>query len=251
MAMYLGIFRVKKIGFFYWFFVFVGYFRAPALFILPFYIGNELISLWTQPEANVAFMAHVSGFITRALLIELVVWRKPESLNHEYIEQDQAAMTQQISTDLIYQKMDKFQFSSALQQLDKHIKEFGADFSLKILKYKLLYTVKPAQAHEFFNQIIKGTRPNNQQLAQISSIWQGLPKEERTLEPDAQYKLAWNFIAVPEYIEHAVHLFERMYQAENKHPSLSVLAKKISVVFKQLDNRAENEKFIKIARELG
>ena len=36
MAMYLAVFRLKKIEFFYWFFFFVGYFRAPALLILPF-----------------------------------------------------------------------------------------------------------------------------------------------------------------------------------------------------------------------
>ena len=35
MAMYLGVFRFRKIEFFYWFYIFVGYFRAPALLILP------------------------------------------------------------------------------------------------------------------------------------------------------------------------------------------------------------------------
>ncbi|TDR22514.1 rhomboid family intramembrane serine protease [Marinicella litoralis] len=251
MAMYLGIFRLRKIEFFYWFFVFVGYFRAPALFILPFYIGNELISLWTQPEANVAFMAHVGGFVTGAVLIGLVVWRKPETLNHEYIEQDQTATPVQLSLQELYQSMDKFKFDSALNQLDEHIAAFGADFNLKILKYKLLRAVKPEQAQSYFNQIINGSRPNKQQVSKIEKVWQGLSKGDKQLETEAQYKLAWHFITVPEYIEHAIYLFEQMYQAENKHHSLNVLAKKISSVFKQLDNRLETEKYMNLAKELS
>jgi len=251
MAMYLGIFRLRKIEFFYWFFVFVGYFRAPALFILPFYIGNELISLWTQPETNVAFMAHVGGFVTGAVLIGLVVWRKPETLNHEYIEQDQTASPIQLSLDGIYQMMDKFQFDSALKQVDKHITAFGADFNLKILKYKLLRALKPEEAQAYFNQIITGSRPTKPQLSKIELIWRNLSKGDRHIEPEAQYKLAWNFITVPEYIEHSVQLFEQMYQAENKHHSLNVLAKKLSAVFKQLDNRLETEKYMKISQELS
>ena len=52
MAMYLGVFRFKKIEFFYWFFIFVGYFRAPALLILPFYIGKELYDFFSDTEKN-------------------------------------------------------------------------------------------------------------------------------------------------------------------------------------------------------
>lgn len=226
MAMYLGIFRMRKIEFFYWFFVFVGYFRAPALFILPFYIGNELISLWTQPETNVAFMAHVGGFVTGAVLIALIVWRKPETLNQEYIEQDQAATPTQMSLDKIYQCMEKFQFETAAKLLDEHIATVGSNFDLKVLKFKLLQVVSPGLGPAYFNQIINDTRPNKQQLAKLEKIWQGLPKDNKQLEPEAQYKLAWNFITVPEHIEHAIQLFDQMYQAETKAPFIECVGEK-------------------------
>lgn len=251
MAMYLGIFRLRKIEFFYWFFVFVGYFRAPALLILPFYIINELISLWTQPHSNVAFMAHVGGFVTGGVLIALVIWRKPEMLNEDYIEQDQTATPRQQSLDQIYQSMDKFQFESVIKRVDEHIATYGADFNLEVLKYKLLQAVKPKQAQAFFNQIIKSLRPNKPQLAKIEKIWYSLPKDERQLNQETQYKLAWNFIMFPEYIEHAVDIFEQMYHAENKHPSLNQLAKKLSYAYKSLENRTETEKYLTIAQELS
>ena len=74
MAMYLGVFRFKKIEFFYWFFIFVGYFRAPALLILPFYIGKELVQFYTEAGSNVAFMAHAGGFVA-GLVLALPIWR--------------------------------------------------------------------------------------------------------------------------------------------------------------------------------
>ncbi|KAA3640229.1 MAG: rhomboid family intramembrane serine protease [Proteobacteria bacterium] len=251
MAMYLGIFRLKKIEFFYWFFVFVGYFRAPALLILPFYIINELVSLWTQPHSNVAFMAHVGGFVTGAALIALVLWRKPETLNKEYIESDHTATPEQLSLDQIYQSMDRFTFETALKRLENHMTEFAADFNLKILKYKLLQTVKPEQARGYFNQIVQSSRPNKPQLAKVKKIWQDLAKDDSPFDQETQYKLAWNFITVPEHIEQAVQLFEDLYHAENKHPSLHLLAQKLAGAYKRLENRTETDKYQSLAQELG
>lgn len=251
MAMYLGIFRLKKIEFFYWFFVFVGYFRAPALFILPFYIGNELYSMWSMPETNVAFMAHVGGFVTGAILIGLLVWLKPETLNQQYIDEDQAANPEKISLNQIYQCMEKYQFEAALKHLNKHVADFGADFSLKVLKYKLLQAVKPELAVEYFSTLITTTRPNHNQLVQIEKMWQALPKGTATIDSEVQYKLAWNFITVPDHIDEAINIFQQMYQAEVQHPSLNLLAKKIAFAYKRLENRTETDKYLALAQELS
>ncbi|HHL31166.1 MAG TPA: rhomboid family intramembrane serine protease, partial [Oceanospirillales bacterium] len=89
MAMYLGVFRFKKIEFFYWLFVFVGYFRAPALLILPFYIGKELFSYFSDSGTNVAFMAHAGGFIAGSLMMAIAYYLNPKMMNEAYIEEDQ------------------------------------------------------------------------------------------------------------------------------------------------------------------
>ena len=64
--MYLIIYRWQTIRFFYWFYLIVGYFRAPAMILLPVYIGKELISFYSDPDSNVAFMAHAGGFVAGA-----------------------------------------------------------------------------------------------------------------------------------------------------------------------------------------
>ncbi|GAA4814275.1 hypothetical protein GCM10011365_03990 [Marinicella pacifica] len=251
MAMYLGIFRLKKIEFFYWFFVFVGYFRAPALLILPFYIGNELFSLWMNPESNIGFMAHVGGFVTGAALIAFVLWRKPEVLNEDYIEQDQVATPEQLSLDKIYQSLDKFQFEMALKQLNKHLANFEGDFYLKVLKLKLLQTLNPDEGRLYFSQWMKTVRPNKTQLQKIGAIWQDLPKENRHFDRDTRYKLAWHFITSAEYVEQAVKLFEDLYHEEDKHPSLHLLAQKLATAYKRLENHTETQKYQNLAQELS
>ncbi|WP_223788746.1 rhomboid family intramembrane serine protease [Marinicella meishanensis] len=251
MAMYLGIFRLKKIEFFYWLFVFVGYFRAPALFILPFYIGKELYALWNQPDSNVAFMAHVGGFATGALLMGLTLWMKPDMLNQQYIEEDQSASPAQVSLDGVYRHMEKLQLSSALQAINLHLKNFGASFDLLVMKYKLLQVIDPDQAKQQLQYLIMRPNPSLRDMRQIEDIWQSLPAAAQAMDPDTQYKLAWNFMANAEHIDHAIKLFQHMYQAEPRHPTLHLLAKKIAFAYQKLENRVESERYKQIAQELS
>ncbi|MFT5117237.1 MAG: membrane associated rhomboid family serine protease, partial [Kiritimatiellia bacterium] len=88
-AMYLAIFRLQKIEFFYWFFVFIGYIRAPALLILPLYIGKEIYYFYHDTGSNVAFMAHAGGLIGGSIFIGLSYIFTPNIFNREYIEEDQ------------------------------------------------------------------------------------------------------------------------------------------------------------------
>ena len=64
--MYLALFRMRRIEFFYWLFVFVGYVRLPALVVLPLYIAKELYFYFADPASNVAFLAHAGGFVVGA-----------------------------------------------------------------------------------------------------------------------------------------------------------------------------------------
>ena len=138
MAMYLAIFRLKKIEFFYWFFVFVGYFRAPALLILPFYIGKEVFNYYNEDDSNVAFMAHAGGFLAGSLLIGVSLLFNRKMLNEEYIEEDQLVDPMQEKLAKIYAYFEHFRFDLALKSLEDLIAEQGLNFELALLRYTLL-----------------------------------------------------------------------------------------------------------------
>ncbi|NQD94501.1 rhomboid family intramembrane serine protease [Pseudomonas sp. CrR25] len=60
MGMYLGVYGLRRINFFYWLGPLFGYFRAPALWILPVWMGKELYGLLLA-EGNVNYYAHLGG----------------------------------------------------------------------------------------------------------------------------------------------------------------------------------------------
>jgi membrane associated rhomboid family serine protease len=69
MGMYLGVYGLRKINFFYWLGPLFGYFRAPALWILPLWMGKELLGMLSNDHVN--RYAHLDGLGAGFLLIWL------------------------------------------------------------------------------------------------------------------------------------------------------------------------------------
>lgn len=59
---------LRKIRFFYWFFVIFDYVRAPAIVLLPLWLGWELAQMLLQRDTPVAYAAHAGGLVGGALL---------------------------------------------------------------------------------------------------------------------------------------------------------------------------------------
>jgi membrane associated rhomboid family serine protease len=73
---------MRRIRFFYWFFVVFDYVRAPALWLLPAWLGWELFQWATDEGGNVAYQAHAGGIVAGALLalgIKALRWDRPDS----------------------------------------------------------------------------------------------------------------------------------------------------------------------------
>ena len=66
---------LRRIRFFYWFFVVFDYVRWPALWLLPVWLGWELLQWATEGGSQVAYQAHAGGIVTGALLAWGVRWR--------------------------------------------------------------------------------------------------------------------------------------------------------------------------------
>ncbi|MGF2686640.1 rhomboid family intramembrane serine protease [Marinobacter sp. DUT-3] len=72
MGMYVAIYGLQKIRFFYFIGVYFNYFRAPALAILPVWIGKEIYDYWFAGATGIAYMAHAGGLIGGAALVWLL-----------------------------------------------------------------------------------------------------------------------------------------------------------------------------------
>jgi hypothetical protein len=60
------------VRFFYWLFVVFDYVRAPALLLLPLWLGWELLQMLLNEGSRVAYSAHAGGIVSGALLALVV-----------------------------------------------------------------------------------------------------------------------------------------------------------------------------------
>jgi membrane associated rhomboid family serine protease len=249
MAMYLGIFRLKKIKFFYWFFLFVGYFRAPALLLLPFYVGKELYSFYFDTYSNVAFMAHTGGFISGAILLAVTVLINPKLLNQEYIEEDQNIDPFQEELNKVYSSIDNYSFDAALTTLQAIIMEKGLTFDLAILRCQLLKISPSSDYDKFHIELFKINPPTNLDISKLKAIWQTNPQQQSLLDEDSTITLGMIFSTV-DHLDTAEEIFNRLHSNTNESQSLGVLARKISMIYGKLKNDAKKQKYEKFADAL-
>ncbi|KAF1722054.1 rhomboid family intramembrane serine protease [Pseudoxanthomonas wuyuanensis] len=74
----------QPVRFFYWFGVVFDYVKAPAIWLLPAWLGWEVYNLWTNGEAGIGFDAHAGGLVCGALTGALLVMTG--QLRRDYIE---------------------------------------------------------------------------------------------------------------------------------------------------------------------
>lgn len=88
MGLYTVIFGLRKIDFFYSLGFYFDYVRAPAITLLPLWLGNELYQFFNNHGSNVAYMAHFGGLLCGAAMGGIYRWRKPAMVEQRYRERD-------------------------------------------------------------------------------------------------------------------------------------------------------------------
>ena len=89
MGAYCVLWGTRKVRFFWWFFVVFDYVKAPALVLLPFWLGWQLLNLFWNKDAHVGFDAHAGGIVIGALLalgIRAFGWER-----HDFVDEDTRA----------------------------------------------------------------------------------------------------------------------------------------------------------------
>ncbi|MDX1341768.1 MAG: rhomboid family intramembrane serine protease [Reinekea sp.] len=249
MAMYLAVFRLKKIEFFYWAFFFVGYFRAPALLILPFYIGKELYSYYTMEDSNVAFMAHAGGFVGGSVLIGIALMWNRNILNDDYIEQDQSYSSRDKALADIYQAIEALRFDFASKQLAALIEKEGLDFQLAMLQYNLKKIHKDKPFMLAFRQLMTLKNLSPKELQQIHEQWLEEVHAFKMLTKDDQLNLAFQFTTLAN-LSGAEQILEHLFEQKHKPSQLLLLANKLATRFAQKHDHARSRKYQELAQRL-
>lgn len=236
MAMYLGIFRLKKIEFFYWFFIFVGYFRAPALLILPFYLGKEFWAYYQHGDSNVAFMAHAGGFIAGAVLIGLSLLLKPQLINHSYVEEDQDSNPYQEDLAKAYRQLESFQFQPALKSLDSMTERYGINPELAWLRCNILKINKGPAFEDAVASTLRMNTSEPRHLQQQATLWQDNPEVHAALNEEDILALGLR-LATREQANTAKGILGELQTRNARHPQLSHLRNKVARMAEPANNQ--------------
>ena len=248
MAMYLGVFRLRKIEFFYWVFIFAGYFRAPALLILPFYIGKELLDFFYNTNSNVAFMAHAGGFIGGSILLALIYWLKPGAVNQDYVEENQDVDPQRESLARIYALVDKFYFDKAIKESTQFLDRYGDNFDINLLRYNLSRNQGGDVQRRCLVDLIAINPNSKQQLNRLAQAWGESGDFHEKMNPGALMKLAMK-LTTAEHVHLAEAIFKRVYKPDKVDAGSGMLARKLSIVFDKLKKQRKKQYYETIADE--
>jgi membrane associated rhomboid family serine protease len=126
MGMYVAIYGLRKIRFFYFLGVYFNYFRAPALAILPVWVGKEVYDYWFAGATGIAYMAHAGGLMAGAAL----VWALGKSwlqVREEFFEPDEEEQDELFTTP----------YAQAMASLGR------MDFDLAKRQFEALYASHP------------------------------------------------------------------------------------------------------------
>ena len=87
MGAYCVLWGRRKVRVFYWFFVVFDYVKVPALVLLPFWFGWEVLNLWLNRGAHIGFDAHAGGIACGALLA--LGLRHIGRVRDDFVEEDE------------------------------------------------------------------------------------------------------------------------------------------------------------------
>lgn len=249
MAMYVAVFWLKRTEFFYWFFVFAGYIKVPAIIILPFYIAKEIWQFYWYPNANVAFMAHAGGFVAGAILITLNRLIAPNTVNQEYLDEDQCISPKQTALAEIYDLLGQYRFDQAIPKVDDYITTYGGSFDMYLLHYNLLKAMSDDGYQQAAMALLSIETSSKIELKKINAIAGESDGLYQTLPKDKQVHLAIRLTQLPD-LRFADKVFYQLYDNDYRDSSLGVLAKKLANAYSALNQPAKASQFNQVADQL-
>ena len=112
MGLFTVIFGMRKINFFYWIVFYFDYVRAPAIALLPVWIGHELYQMLSNGASNVNYMVHLGGLLAGAM-IALVYRLSKANVNNEFIDLEQREEQCKVTLNQAMQAMAKLDSAKA------------------------------------------------------------------------------------------------------------------------------------------
>ncbi|WP_052101172.1 rhomboid family intramembrane serine protease [Novilysobacter arseniciresistens] len=124
----------QPVRFFYWLWVVFDYVRAPAILLLPAWLGWEVLNLNLNGDSNVGFDAHIGGLLAGALMGAVLV--ATGQVRQSFIRDDGGvAVDDRLAR--AQASIGRMQLVEADSLLEELAREQPGSFEIKLLRYRV------------------------------------------------------------------------------------------------------------------
>ncbi|RBW49152.1 rhomboid family intramembrane serine protease [Marinobacter sp. F3R11] len=218
MGMYVAIYGLQKIRFFYFIGVYFNYFRAPALAVLPVWLGKEIYDYWFAGATGIAYMAHAGGLLAGAGLVWLLgkSWLQ---VREEFFEPEEAEQDDRFTTGYAQAmaSLGRMDFDVARRQFEALRKQYP-DRPILLQHLYNLAKLRPdlpeylSLTRELMNDTLRRRQPD-----QTIAIWQEYLGKGESYHPlGAEDHNRVLFISLKQHdLKAAEKAFERLRSADD------------------------------------
>lgn len=249
MAMYVVLFRAQKIQFFYWFFIFTGYFKAAAIIMLPFYIGFELYNYITNTGSNVAYTAHIGGFIAGATLIYATQSMRSESIDEDYIEGIEEADPFSQELQKLYNLIAQCNFEQAWRALKTLKKSYPSQTVLTELEYNLVRALYPNKIEPYLLHRMDKSGNSTQLIQAQLKFWNQQNDAKKSAINFAKKSLLLENALELNGMETAESIFDSVRSTPKKEIEIAMLAHRLAMHCQSKQNVEKSSKYNLIAQQ--
>ncbi|QFT53314.1 rhomboid family intramembrane serine protease [Microbulbifer sp. THAF38] len=140
MGMFVAIYGVRRLRFFYTVGFMFGEFSAPALMVLPLWLGKEIFGYF-YGDAGIAYWAHTGGLLAGFVLaLMLIYWRPP--LKEMPVEEEELPSPQQSALTRIDRFQEEGKLIEAAEAAAAAVRQYPDHLAL-IQRYIELTAINP------------------------------------------------------------------------------------------------------------
>ncbi|MES2771011.1 MAG: rhomboid family intramembrane serine protease [Pseudomonadota bacterium] len=222
MGLYTVIFGFRKIDFFYSLGFYFDYVRAPAIALLPVWLGNELYQFWRNDAVQIAYMAHFGGLLGGALMGVLYRYYRPLQINQHHA----AVLRKSMDAEAFQRGLDHLgamAFAQALAVFKSLQEQHPDDINLARLVYRAA-KANPASEdyHSAALKLLAWTATDAESVRQTHAIFQEYllcAKPAMRLGKNLVAQLAKRFAGAA-YLEDADKLAQLLQRSAPQHKAL-------------------------------
>ena len=246
-GMYTVLFGLRKIRFFYTLLFYFDYVRAPAIILLPLWLGYEFVNQFLT-EDNVNNLAHIGGLLSGALIAWLAK-RYLHLTNIDYLDADEKDREYKIKYQQATQALAKMDVEKSKRLFSELAEDYPNNIDILVQHYNMA-KLEPgsenihAAASAVFN-LPGSDQPTVKILHDIFIDYVELVQPNVRLKPDQMMSLALRF-AAHNYLEDAekiiLHLTTRSTEYARNPEGLMALA----THYRRTNNQTKAENFLSL-----